>query len=62
MRTSLGICQKKRRFASSTDALQAGQNSQFALNPYRCRLCRQYHLTSRTKGMFVSRKWDKAVS
>jgi len=25
------------------------------LRPYRCDLCRQYHLTSRTKGMRVPR-------
>ena len=52
MRTRFGICTKKTRFASLDAALSASRNVPFALRPYRCSLCRQYHLTSRTKGMF----------
>jgi len=49
------------RFVSLEDALLASRDVPFTLRPYRCRLCRQYHLTSRTKGMFVGHKWDKAA-
>jgi len=61
MRTRFGICQKKARFASLPDALLASSGAPFALRPYRCALCRHYHLTSRTKGMFVGHKSDKAA-
>jgi hypothetical protein len=27
------------------------EKATFPLRPYRCELCRQFHLTSRTKGM-----------
>jgi hypothetical protein len=62
MRTTPGTCNRKRRYASQSAALTAAAAVPLKLNPYRCALCRQYHLTSRTKGMFVSRKWDKAAS
>ena len=61
LRTTLGICVKKAKFASLGDALSASRAAPFTLNPYRCALCRQYHLTSRTKGMFVSRKCDNTA-
>ncbi len=61
MRTRFGICQKKARFASLQNALLVSLEAPFALRPYRCGLCRQYHLTSRTKGMFVPRKYDKVA-
>lgn len=61
IRTRLGICLKKKRFQSLAEAMAASRNAPFRLNPYRCRLCRDYHLTGRTKGMFVSRKSDTAA-
>ena len=61
VRTRLGICVKKKRFQSLEEAIGAGGESPFGLRPYRCRLCRDYHLTSRTKGMFVGGKSDKAA-
>jgi hypothetical protein len=53
MRTRLGICQRKARYASEEAALAVAAKAPFPLRPYRCGLCRQYHLTSRTKGMKV---------
>ena len=61
MRTSLGVCTRKVRYPSAPDAHRAAQSAKIILRPYRCDLCRHYHLTSRTKGMFVSRICDKAV-
>ena len=55
MRTSLGVCTHKKRYPTALDAQIAGRDAPFQLNPYRCDLCQQYHLTSRTKGMFVAR-------
>lgn len=51
MKTSLRICQRKRRFSSEAEALAVAEKAEAVLRPYRCALCRQYHLTSRTKGM-----------
>lgn len=62
MRTRLGIGMKKARYVSLRDAELARREVPFTLRPYRCDLCRQYHLTSRTKGMFVSMNCDKAVT
>jgi hypothetical protein len=53
MRTKPGICQRKARYASEAAALEVAANAPFPLRPYRCGLCRKYHLTSRTKGMRV---------
>jgi hypothetical protein len=53
MRTKPGICQRKTRYASEADALEVAAKAPFPLRPYRCGLCRKYHLTSRTKGMKV---------
>ena len=55
MRTSFGICNRKARYATEVDAQRAAANATITLRPYRCDLCRQFHLTSRTKGMFVAR-------
>jgi hypothetical protein len=52
MRTTLGICTRKVRYATEADARAAASAADFTLQPYRCALCRRYHLTSRTKGMF----------
>ena len=51
MRTSLAVCRRKRRYASEAEALAVAERAPFPLRPYRCELCRAYHLTSRTKGM-----------
>jgi len=53
MRTRPGICARKRRYASEAEAVSAALAAAVTLRPYRCALCRQYHLTSRTKGMRV---------
>lgn len=50
MRTRLAICRKKKRFPTEADAITAAQTATIPLRPYRCDRCRQYHLTSRTKG------------
>jgi hypothetical protein len=55
MRTRFGICQRKRRFASEAEALEVAAKAAVVLRPYRCALCRQFHLTGRTKGMRVPR-------
>jgi hypothetical protein len=62
MRTSFGICNRKIRYATDAEAARAAGSARIALRTYRCALCRDYHLTSRTKGMFVPRKSDKPAS
>ncbi|EJU12217.1 hypothetical protein LH128_14886 [Sphingomonas sp. LH128] len=51
MRTNPGVCQRKARYASEAEALEVAARAPFPLRPYKCGLCRKYHLTSRTKGM-----------
>jgi len=51
MKTSPGICQRKRRFATRAEAEQVAAGAAVTLRAYKCALCRQFHLTSRTKGM-----------
>ncbi|MFN3425903.1 MAG: hypothetical protein ACK40C_14505 [Novosphingobium meiothermophilum] len=51
MKTSPGICQKKRRFATREAADAAALAAAVGLRAYKCALCRRYHLTSRTKGL-----------
>ena len=53
MRTRPGICAKKTRYASEAEARAVALRATVTLRPYRCALCREYHLTSRTKGMRV---------
>ncbi|MBT2186199.1 hypothetical protein [Sphingobium nicotianae] len=55
MRTTLGICEKKRRYRTEREALAVTLAAGVTLRPYRCELCRQYHLTSRTKGKRIPR-------
>ncbi|KQN04567.1 hypothetical protein ASE85_05950 [Sphingobium sp. Leaf26] len=55
MRTRLSICAKKTRFASQDAALAVALRADVPLRPYRCDRCRQFHLTSRTKGKRVLR-------
>jgi len=56
VRTRLSICRKKRRYASEAEALEAVLRATVTLRPYRCDRCRQFHLTSRTKGKRVPRR------
>ena len=51
VRTRPGICNRKKRYASREAAELAARDAPFRLRVYRCELCRQFHLTSRTKGM-----------
>ena len=51
MKTRPAICHRKRRYETENEAIAAALKSEVTLRPYRCNLCRQYHLTSRTKGM-----------
>ena len=53
MRTTLGICLKKARYESEEEAWVVIRRAAVVLRPYRCGLCRKYHLTSRTKGMRI---------
>jgi hypothetical protein len=51
VKTRPGICQKKRRFASREAADAAALGAETPLRTYKCALCKQFHLTSRTKGL-----------
>ena len=51
MNTRPGVCARKRRFSSEAEAIAVALKAEIPLRPYRCQLCRDYHLTSRTKGM-----------
>lgn len=53
MRTRPGICLRKKRFATEAEAWIVIHQADIVLRPYRCALCRHYHLTSRTKGMRI---------
>jgi len=51
MRSRPGICARKRRFDTEAEAIAVALAARITLRPYRCSVCRRYHLTSRTKGM-----------
>jgi len=51
MRTRPGICQRKHRYASREEADAVAGRADVTLRAYKCALCRQFHLTSRTKGL-----------
>lgn len=55
MKTRPGICQRKRRFRTREEAEAIAARAAITLRVYSCALCRQYHLTSRTKGMKTPR-------
>ncbi len=55
MKTRPGICSKKRRYPDRESAELAAHAAPFKLRAYRCELCREFHLTSRTKGMKIPR-------
>jgi hypothetical protein len=50
MRTRLSICRRKKRYATLALAVEAALKAEIDLRPYGCDRCRQFHLTSRTKG------------
>jgi hypothetical protein len=54
-RTKLSTCTRKASFATEADALSAALGAAVPLRFYRCDRCRQFHLTSRTKGRRVPR-------
>nr|WP_255573910.1 hypothetical protein [Erythrobacter sp. SCSIO 43205] len=51
MKTSPRICNRKKRFATREAAEDVAERANDPLRAYKCELCHQYHLTSRTKGM-----------
>ena len=51
MKTRPGICQRKRRYATRAEADAVALRADVNLRTYKCALCHQYHLTSRTKGL-----------
>lgn len=51
VKTRPGICHKKRRFATRGAADGAALAADVPLRTYKCSLCHQFHLTSRTKGL-----------
>ena len=55
MRTSPKICSRKKTYATREDAERIAAKAPFTLRAYKCELCRNYHLTSRTKGMKTPR-------
>ena len=55
MRTRLSICARKQRYAALAEAVASAQAFDTGLRAYRCDRCRQFHLTSRTKGKRVPR-------
>jgi hypothetical protein len=59
VKTRPGICQKKRRFATREAAEAVAIAAKIPLRAYKCALCKQFHLTSRTKGLRVPRVLDK---
>ena len=51
IKTTPRICNRKKRFASREEAEAVAAHADVTLRAYKCELCKQYHLTSRTKGM-----------
>lgn len=62
MRTRLSICNRKVRYKTEAEAMEAVQRATITLRHYRCDRCRQFHLTSRTKGKRVPRPVTKDTS
>lgn len=55
MRTRLSICNRKVRYGTKAEAIEAVERATIPLRHYLCDRCRQFHLTSRTKGKRVPR-------
>lgn len=51
MQSRPGICQRKRRYPSRAEADAVALRADVTLRTYKCALCGQFHLTSRTKGL-----------
>lgn len=51
MKTSPRICNRKKRFETREAAEKVAMRADVTLRVYKCELCHNYHLTSRTKGM-----------
>ena len=51
MQSRPGTCQRKRRYPTREAADAAALRAAVALRSYKCALCHQFHLTSRTKGL-----------
>ena len=51
MKTRPGICQRKRRYATRAQADAVALRAAVTLRAYKCALCGEFHLTSRTKGL-----------
>lgn len=49
-RTRLSICQRKRRYTSESEAVEAALAADIALRVYACDRCGRFHLTGRLKG------------
>jgi len=61
VKTRPGICQRKRRYPSREEADAAALRATLTLRAYKCALCRQFHLTSRTKGLRPPRALEESV-
>lgn len=55
MKTRPGICNRKRRYLTREEAEAVALQADVTLRAYKCALCKQFHLTSRTKGLRVPR-------
>ncbi|MEL7199578.1 MAG: hypothetical protein AAGL10_14805 [Pseudomonadota bacterium] len=51
MKTRPGICRRKKSFATREEAEVVAAKADITLRAYKCDLCKNFHLTSRTKGM-----------
>lgn len=61
MRTRLSVCQRKARYASREEAMEAALKSGLVLHAYHCDRCWRWHLTSRTKGRPVIRRSENEI-
>jgi hypothetical protein len=62
VKTRPGICNRKRRFATREEAEAVALRAGVTLRAYKCALCQQFHLTSRTKGLRVPRATGVPIS
>jgi hypothetical protein len=61
VKTRPGICQRKRRYATRAEADAVALSADVTLRAYKCALCGQFHLTSRTKGLRVPRALEEVA-
>jgi hypothetical protein len=55
VRTRQSVCERKARYRHAGDAAEAARAAGLPLFPYHCDRCRQFHLTSRSKGRRIPR-------